>query len=138
MRKITIIFSLLLIVMGCIGQTVINNTTIATANLGHDKLVKLDLNGTESYVMLVKNGNQYDTYVEIGLGSKEDALRQLSFMVDNKFKKGTMIVFDTDPDCKAVWQGDFLQYKVYGIGNIMSATLMKSSIRKFVKSLNDE
>lgn len=59
MRKITIIFSLLLIVMGCIGQTVINNTTIATANLGHDKLVKLDLNGTESYVMLVKNGNRY-------------------------------------------------------------------------------
>lgn len=108
--------------MGCIGQTVINNTTIAT----------------ESYVMLVKNGNQYDPYVEIGLGSKEDALRQLSFMVDNKFKKGTMIVFDTDPDCKAVWQGDFLQYKIYGIGNIMSATLIKSSIRKFVKSLNDE
>lgn len=111
MRKITIIFSLLLIVMGCIGQTVINNTTIATANLGHDKLVKLDLNGTESYVMLVKNGNQYDPYVEIGLGSKEDALRQLSFMVDNKFKKGTMIVFDTDPDCKAVWQGDFCNIK---------------------------
>lgn len=138
MRKIMTIFSLLLIVLSCIGQTVITNTTIATANLGHNKLVKLDLLGDESYAMLIKNGNQFEPYVEVNLGSKEDALRQLSFLADNEFKKGTMIVFDTDPDCKAVWKGNILQYKIYGIGNIMNATLMKSSVKKFVKTLKDE
>lgn len=138
MRKIFVIFSLLLIVLSCIGQTVITNETVATANLGLDKLIKLDLNGDKSYAMLVKTGNQSAPYVEVNLGTKKEALRQLSFLVDNKFKSGTIIVFDTDPDCKAVWKGSVLQYSIYGIGNVMSATLMKSSIKKFVKALNDE
>lgn len=87
MRKIMTIFSLLLIVLSCIGQTVITNTTIATANLGHDKLVKLDLLGDESYAMLIKNGNQFEPYVEVNLGSKEDALRQLCFWQTMNLRK---------------------------------------------------
>ena len=130
MKKIIVLLLMIVPLMTIQAQSISKVETLKTTDLGNQKLQVAD----SVFCILLKTGNQFQKYIPVGLGRKNEALKLLQFMLDANMKGKDVLTMDNPTNNTAKW-GGASGYIIFSDGGILKGRLRKQNIRAFIEEI---
>lgn len=118
------------------SQVLTSVKTLKTTDLGNQKLQVSCDGKNEYYCILLKTGNAFDKYIEVGLGTKEEAVKLLDFLLNVEVRRGDVIRLE-NPTGNTAKYSVASGYTVYSLGGYLKGHLRKPNIKSFLKEIKE-
>ena len=134
MRKILLLL-VLMVAMSATCQTVARRKTIKSINFGVLKLERFIVEQDTTYAMWIKTTNRYVPSFTVSLGHRDEAIRQLNFLINVELKDDDEVYMDNDQHTR-VGRGMFGSLCFWSEGEAFSGDVGKMYLKKFVEALD--
>ena len=130
MRAILTLFAAFAMCTAAGAQTVVRSEVLAVGDLGNVKLVEA---GGE-FMLKLRTGNEYQSYITVSLGDKDRAVDLLQFLYDTELGVGDVIDLENETGNIAKWDAmsKMSGYRVMSPGGQLGGWLRKPLIKKYV------